>query len=221
MYPLIREQQAVKSCKGMISPLILGIGLIIVIALALVYFLAGGKTAFPDRSSSNKNTAASSFPSLTPAPNIYQADDFSIVIPERWQKSSQPLPGSLLTIYKINEDHLNDLNAQKINFKSYLAVSFDNRDGRTKPQLLDLVRQSLTQISPNAKFSGFTESTINDQPADFGELDITQQNVNYKVLIALIIKGDKFFTISANTTTLKWPGYKDLLYQTAKSIKLK
>jgi len=221
MHPLIREQQTIKGCKGMISPLIIGIGLIIIVALALVYFLAGGKTAFSNRSSGNKNTAASPSSSPTPAPNIWAADDFSIVIPEGWQKSPQSLPGSLLTIYKINEDHSNNLNAQKINFKSYLAVSFDNRGGRTKPQLLDLVKQSLTQISPNAKFSGFTESTINDQPADFGELEITQQNVNYKVLIAIVVKGDKFFTISANTTALKWPDYKDLLYQTAKSIKLK
>lgn len=221
MHPQILKQQMANSYKGTISPLILGLGLIIIIALSLVYFLASGKIAFPDRSSGSKNTAASPVPSPTPAPNIWEADDFSIVIPEGWQKSAQPLPGSLLTIYKINEDHSSDLNAQKINFKSYIAVSFDNREGRTRPQLLDLVKQSLTQISQNAKFSGFTEKPVNDQPADFGELSITQQNVNYKVLIVLIIKGDKFFTISANTTALKWPDYKDLLYQTAKSIKLK
>lgn len=144
-----------------------------------------------------------------------------MTIPEGWDKSQQSLSGTLLTLYKTGETHTDDPNAQKINFKSYMAISFDRTQGKTKSQILDMVKQSLLQLSPTAKINTLPQETVDNQTADLIEISLAQQDVNFKVLVAVIIKGDKYFTLSANTTEKKWAGYKEGFYKALKSMILK
>lgn len=156
-----------------------------------------------------------------PAESRYEGEDFSTVIPKDWTKSQQPLPGTLLTLYKIGESHADDPNAQKINFKSYMAISFDRTQGKTSSQILDLIKQSLSQLSPTAKISQLPQETVDNQTAQLVEVSLAQQDVNFRVLIAVVIKGDKYFTLSANTTEKKWASYKEDFYKVLKSLSLK
>lgn len=207
---------------GFASPIVLTVALLLLAAVgAGIYYFIQIK---PPSGSAEKNQAQTqSQPPLPtkPAENKYEGEDFSIVIPEGWDKSQQPLPGTLLALYKNKEDHTDDPNAQKINFKSYMAISFDRTQGKTKSQILDMIKQSLSQLSPNAKINTLPQETVDNQIADLIKIDLTQQDVNFKVLVAVIVKGDKYFTMSANTTAKKWAGYKEDFYKALKSMVLK
>lgn len=213
-----------KKQAGFATPIILTVILILVAAAgAGIYYFSQQKTTQPSTSEKNQpqtQPQTSSLPAK-PAENKYEGEDFSIVIPEGWDKSQQPLSGTLLALYKNKEDHTDDPNAQKINFKSYIAISFDRTQGKTKGQILDMVKQSLSQLSPNAKINTLPQETVDNQIADLVEIDLAQQDVNFKVLVAVIVKGDKYFTMSANTTAKKWASYKEDFYKALKSLKLK
>lgn len=211
-----------KKQTGFASPIVLTVALLLLatVGAGIYYFVQIN----PPSGSAEKNQAQTqSQPPLPtkPAENKYEGEDFSIVIPEGWDKSQQPLPGTLLTLYKNKEDHTDDPNAQKINFKSYMAISFDRTQGKTKSQILDMVKQSLLQLSPNAKIDTLPSETVDNQTADLVEISLAQQDVNFKVLVAVIVKGDKYLTMSANTTAKKWASHKEDFYKALKSMVLK
>lgn len=215
-----------KKQAGFASPVVLTVILLLIAATgAGIYYFSQQKPIQPNTSGINQpqnqqQPQTSSLPAK-PAENKYEGEDFFIVIPEGWDKSQQPLPGTLLTLYKNKEDHTDDPNAQKINFKSYMAISFDRIQGKTKGRILDMVKQSLLQLSPSAKITALPEETFNNQTADLIEINLSQQDVNFKVLVAIVIKGDKYFTLSANTTEKKWASYKEDFYKALKSLRLK
>lgn len=211
-----------KKQTGFDSPIILTVALLVLAAVgAGIYYFVQIKSP-SDSAEKNQAQTQSQPPMPTkPAENKYEGEDFSIVIPEGWDKSQQPLPGTLLALYKNKEDHTDNPNAQKINFKSYMAISFDRTQGKTKSQILDMIKQSLLQISPNAKINALPEETVDNQTTDLLEINLTQQDVNFKVLVAVIIKGDKYFTLSANTTEKKWASYRQDFYKALKSMILK
>ena len=66
-----------------------------------------------------------------------------------------------------------------------------------------------------------SDGEIDNMPAKFYEFNVPQQGINFKVLLAVVVKGDKVFVISSNTTAGKWPLYKDTFYQIAKSFEFK
>lgn len=211
-----------KKQTGFASPIVLTVILLLIAAAgAGIYYFSQQKSIQPNTSGINQPQPQTSSLPTKPAENRYEGEDFSIVIPEGWDKSQQPLPGTLLALYKNKEDHTDDPNAQKINFKSYMAISFDRTQGKTKSQILDMIKQSLLQLSPSAKITALPEETFNNQTADLIEINLSQQDINFKVLVAVIIKGDKYFTMSANTTAKKWASYKEDFYKALKSMVLK
>ncbi|KKT22024.1 MAG: hypothetical protein UW08_C0020G0010 [Parcubacteria group bacterium GW2011_GWB1_43_8b] len=151
--------------------------------------------------------------------NAYIGDDFTIVPPPNWIETH--LPGTLVSFQNSKETHPLNSAAAKINFKSYIAVSFDNANGKTANETAELIKQQTINILPNISFSPATDRLIDGQPAKFMEASISQQNVNFKVMIVVALKGDKFFTISYNTTAEKWTEYRNLFYSTADSFKFK
>lgn len=224
MYLTMIKLPGFKKQAGFASPVVLTVILLLIVAAgAGIYYFSQQKSIQPNTSGANQpqNQQQKSSLPAKPAENRYEGEDFSIVIPEGWDRSQQPLSGTLLALYKNKEDHADDPNAQKINFKSYMAISFDRTQGKTKSQIVDMVKQSLLQLSPNAKINALPEETVDNQTADLVEISLAQQDVNFKVLVAVIIKGDKYFTLSANTTEKKWDSYKENFYKALKSMKLK
>ncbi|GEM_PF-1441221 len=219
--------------RGFATPIILtAIFLLIAAVGAVIYYFSMRKFLQPSPSDQNqvqtnpqseslpKENGSASLPTK-PVENRYEGEDFSVVIPEGWTKSQQSLPGTLLTLYKIGESHADDPNAQKINFKSYIAISFDRTQGKTLSQILDMTKQILLQTLPSAKINVLPQEIIDSQKADLIEIRLTQMDVQFKVLVAVVVKGDTYFTVSANTTEKKWTSYKADFYKALKSMTLK
>lgn len=232
--PFTRKDQ-----KGSIAPVVLIAVLFLAAAIGTgIYYFTAQKSSRQnsfDQNSSQSQTQdnpqpqSGSFPnengsapsSAKLVENRYEGEDFSVAIPEGWAKSQQPLSGTLLTLYKIGESHADDPNAQKINFKSYIAISFDRTQGETQSQIFDMTKKILLQTLPNAKIGALSPETIDNQKADLIEIRLTQMDVQFKVLVAVVIKGDTYFTVSANTTEKKWDSYKADFYAVLKSMALK
>lgn len=232
--PFIRKNQ-----NGSISPVVLLVAVLLAAAIgAGIYYFTAQKSprqnSFDQNSSQSQtqdnpqpqsgslpNENGSAHSPTKPIENRYEGEDFSVVIPEGWIKSQQPLSGTLLTLYKIGESHADDPNARKINFKSYIAISFDRTQGKTQSQIFDMTKQILLQTLPNAKIGALPPETIDNQKADLIEIRLTQMDVQFKVLVAVVAKGDTYFTVSANTTEKKWDSYKADFYAVLKSMALK
>lgn len=216
-----------KNQKGSIAPVVLLVVVLLVAAIgAGIYYFTTQKA--PQQNSFNQDSSQSQIQNKPqpqsgslPVENRYEGEDFSIGIPEGWTKSQQPLSGTLLTLYKIGESHVDDPNAQKINFKSYIAISFDRTQGKTQSQITDMTKQILLQTLPNAKITALPQETIDNQKADLIEIRLTQMDVQFKVLVAVVVKGDTYFTVSANTTEKKWDSYRADFYTVLKSMTLK
>ncbi len=155
--------------------------------------------------------------------NKLVTDDFEINIPEGWIKS-EPVAGTVAMAVNTKES-INDPAAQKINFKSYIAVSRDTLDAfqvKTLADYLQLTKEELLKAFPEAVFSNEKDVVINDQSARAMEIDLSQQDLAIKVLFLLIKgDGDDVWVVSFNTAKSAWDGYKEIFQNVANSFKLK
>lgn len=151
--------------------------------------------------------------------NSYIGDDFTITPPVGWIQTQ--IPGTLVSYQNPKENHSPGSAADKIHFQSYIAVSFDNVSGQTLNQFEKLIEQQIKSITPSISFTSVVDGLIDGQLAKFIEADLFMQDINFKVMIVLILKGDKCFTISNNTTLEKWSEYRELFYSVANSFKFK
>lgn len=204
--------------------IIIVIGAIIIIAGLAVYFFGQGKNVEKplvekktDQASQTNNSPASSAPVKSDHP--YVGDDFTIIPPAGWIQIN--MPSTLVSYQNSKETHPKGSAAEKINFKSYIAVSFDNAGGQTLDGVTELIKRQTKAVAPTISFASVTNGAIDGQPAKFMEADVSMQNVDFKVMIAVALKGNKYFTISSNTTAEKWPGYRGLFYEISDSFKFK
>ncbi|MFH1608454.1 MAG: hypothetical protein ABH951_00340 [Patescibacteria group bacterium] len=147
-------------------------------------------------------------------------DDFEIVLPAGWEKTT-PAMGTSAMAVKINED-LNDPTAQKINFRSYFAVSYDTLQDKTMPEYLEILKNGVKQTASGVVLTKDEDLTINNKLAHVIEAKIAQQGADFKVLLIIITGQEKdVWVMSFNTTQGKWEEYKDVFYGIANSFKLK
>ena len=147
-------------------------------------------------------------------------DDFEISLPEGWQKTAPAIGASAMAIN--GEEKLDDPAAQKINFRSYFAVSYDTLQGKSLSEYLQNIKSQLQQTISNAVFSQEHDVTINDRVARAFEADFTQQGVNFKILM-VAVKGvdDDVWVISFNTIQSSWAEYKEIFSNIANGFRLK
>ena len=203
--------------KTIVSILIIaGVALVIFIS---VYFTKQNKPAVD----SVKNTAQenpSSQINTEQAQNKMVTDDFEIVVPDGW-KQTAPAMGSSAMAVKINEN-LNDPAAQKINFQSYFAVSYDTFQDKTMSEYVQIVKNGLQQTISGIIFTKDQDMTINGKPAHAMEAELTQQGVDFKILMIAITGEEKdVWVMSFNTTKNSWDIYKETFYSIANSFSLK
>jgi len=202
-------------------------GLVLFLATAAFFYFVGtqqpvsnSKTIAPKTNNSfskeEKTAAERNGPEQTIYP--YVGEDFSIVSPDGWIQAQ--LPSTLVSFLNSRETHPDGSAAAKVNFKSYMAITFDNTNGQSLEEIAESVKQQVSGVVPGVKFSE-TIGNINGQPAKFFEADFDQQNIAFKVMIVIVAKGDKYFTIFANTTAEKWPQYRQSFYDSAASFKFK
>jgi hypothetical protein len=151
--------------------------------------------------------------------NLYVGEDFTIARPENWIQTH--LQSTLVSFQNTSESYPEGSAPAKVNFKSYVAVSFDNTQANTIEEISSLVKQQIQAVIPGASFGSKIKETISGQPAVITEIDLRQQDIDFKVLMGIIMKEDKYFTISANTTTQKWPEYGPIFYDMIRSFRFK
>ena len=192
--------------------IIIAIIVVVVVGVGLAFYFLN-----QDKNSNNSSLETANSPERTTG--LYVGDDFTIISPKDWIQTH--LQSTLVSFQNPNEKHPEGSAAAKINFKSYIAVSFDNVQGKTLKEIAELVKQQIQAVAPSVSFGSETDETIDGQPAKIIEANLNQQNVDFKVLMAVIMKEDKYFTISANTTAQKWTEYNEIFYDTFRSFKFK
>lgn len=198
--------------------IVLGIILAVLIG---IYFFRQNKPAVNSTESTAQENLNNTPANETGQPqNKIVTDDFEIVLPVGWKQAAPAMGASAMAV-SANEN-LNDPAAQKINFRSYFAVSYDTFQGKTMNEYAQTVKDALKQAIPSVVFTKDQDMTINGKSSHGLEAELTQQGVNFKILMVIISgKGDDVWGISFNTTKSGWDGYKETFYSIANSFSLK
>jgi len=152
--------------------------------------------------------------------NKLVTDNFSLNLPAGWIKTDA-IEG--VTAMAINsKENITDPAAKAINFKTYIAVSEDILNGKSLKEYMQIVKDGLRETISNVIFSNENEVVINERPAYAMEANLTQQNVNFKVLmVAVQGEGDDVWVISFNTIAGNWADYEKTFSNIANSFSLK
>ena len=149
-----------------------------------------------------------------------ETDDFSIDLPQGWSKNQQALGASAMAV-NVNEEII-DPAIKKINFKTYYAVSYDQKKGKNLVEYMQKVKDDLKQAAPDVVFANENEITINGNAGRALEAELNQQGVDFKVLIVIISgKGDDVWAISFSTAKSNWEKYQETFSNIANSFALK
>lgn len=199
---------------------------IIIVIIMLVVFVVGLGIGFYLGRTTEIFSAALPFPFIkdkgqesAAEETILEKDEFSTLLPEGWSEENAPAGTAFMAID--NQTKVNDPNAKRINFKPYYAVTYDTLGERTREGYVEYTKQAFLDIDPDVSFTLEDNQTGEDYDAYFMEVEITQQNVDYKVLIVLNNKDQDIWALSFNTTKDNWVDSKDLFYQIAESFKIK
>ncbi|MDP2684480.1 MAG: PsbP-related protein [bacterium] len=202
------------------KPLIIVIITIVIIGVGVVVYSItqseDTNTNAPANSAGQTNTSAAT---NAESADRYIGDDFTILQPAGWTQGQ--ISGTLVSFHNTTEVFPEGSAARKINFQSYMAVSFDTLNERSLAEINDLTINQIKASIPSAEVITSSDETIDGQPAKLNIVTLSQQEVDYTVFIAVLSKGDKYYAISGNTTTDKWTEYEDLFYQIARSFVFK
>jgi hypothetical protein len=97
------------------------------------------------------------------------------------------IPGISLMIVNNNESS-KDENVNRINFRSYYAVAYILSDKTLDEYYLEYIQEVKDTIG-NTSVDNISDGDVNGNSAKFLELQINQQNINFKTFVA-IIKGN-------------------------------
>jgi hypothetical protein len=152
------------------------------------------------------SAATSGMGAATFEPKVFATDDFSLTYPAGW-RSVPAMTGVSAMIVKDNEN-ITDPEAKKMNFQSYLAVSYDSSEGKTKEQIIDYVKKEITSALPDAVFSNEKNLTVNSRDAYATEATFTKSGVNFHVLMVVVWgNGSDLWILSFNTLEELWQNY--------------
>jgi len=152
--------------------------------------------------------------------NKLATNDFEIVLPDGWKQTAA---GVGISAMAVNEnEQIIDEAAQRINFKTYAAVSYDTVQGKSLGDYFQTVKEQLDESIPGAVFSQENGTKINDREAWAAEVNFNQKEIDFKVLIIAIRgEGDDVWLISFNTLENSWEDYRQVFADMADSFTLK
>jgi flagellar basal body-associated protein FliL len=138
--------------------------------------------------------------------NVFATDDFSLTYPVGW-RSVPAMAGVSAMIVKGNEN-ISDPEAKKMNFQSYLAVSYDSSEGKTKDEVAEYLKTELRAAILEAIFSRENFLTINGREAYATEMTFRKSGIDFHILmIAVWGNGNDLWILSHNTLEELWQGY--------------
>jgi hypothetical protein len=150
---------------------------------------------------------------------LLKTEEFSIMMPENWQKSDSLPFGSKALVINTEENVSQEVGA--LGFRTYFSVSSDSLAELTLADYMGLVKSEILQIDANALFSEENQVDINGLNAMATRITMNQQNIDFDVLIVLIETNGEVWSISFNTTHDKWAEYQELVGQIVNSFELK
>ncbi|MCL5010690.1 MAG: DUF1795 domain-containing protein [Patescibacteria group bacterium] len=193
--------------------------LVVVLAVSIsVYFIK--RTPAVNQKGTKSGAEAGNQANAGQPQNKLITDDFSVNLPAGWKQTAPAIGASAMAVYA--DENIADPQVQKINFKSYFAVSYDTLQGKSMNDYLQIVKNGLLQTIPNVIFTKEQDIMIGGRPARAMEAELTQQGVNFKILMVVIAgQGEDVWVLSFNTTKGSWDGYKEMFYNIAGSFSLK
>lgn len=151
---------------------------------------------------------------------LLEKNDFSVYIPEGWIETNPP--AGVNTMIIAAEEDIAGTPAEKINFRTYYSVIYDNLSENSKEDYIATSKKSLVDAIPGLEITEENSETINDRDVYFMEAEFNQRDVNFKSLITIVSgEEDDIWIISFNTMKDNWKKYKDIFYDVSESFELK
>jgi len=156
--------------------------------------------------------------SLSGGGNVLAKNDFSIEIPEGWAESAASAGVSAIVVNAGEE--VTDPAAEKINFRTYYAVTYDVLGGKTQEEYPQYFKEALEESVPGIEF--VAEGALEGKDAYAIQADISQQGADFRIWFVIYKgEGDGIWIVSFNTPKSSWEGYKDLFYRVAASFEVR
>lgn len=192
----------------------------VLIFIPIYIFLFNKNSVWVKQGNHQVGETTTSFNNQTNEPNKIVSDDFEIKVFDGWNKMENSIPGISLMIVNNNESS-KDENVNRINFRSYYAVAYILSDKTLDEYYLEYIQEVKDTIG-NTSVDNISDGDVNGNSAKFLELQINQQNIDFKTFVA-IIKGNNsdFWIISFNTTKDLWKSYDYLIPDLLNSFKIK
>jgi hypothetical protein len=185
------------------------------ISLVVVSGCAAKKT---DRANEANRQDSNSAKEAGTKTRVVAKDSFSFEAPANWQESSVMVPG--VSLMMINSTETSDRpEVNRVNFKSYFSVSYDQLKDRTLTDYKAFLKTELSSMIAGISFQDLEDITVADRPAQVFSSDLNQQGLDFKLLTFLIAGKDQdLWAISFNTLSEDFAGYEELFFQIAKSF---
>jgi hypothetical protein len=148
-------------------------------------------------------------------------DAFSLEVPANWRESPALMPGiSLMMVNSTEKSARPEVN--KINFKSYFSISYDTLGTSTLGQYTAGLKEKLTKMVTGISFQDLEPTIIDGRPAQVFRADLTQQGVDFKLLMFVTEgKNKDVWMIPFNTLTESLNEYQSLFFKVATSFRVK
>lgn len=199
---------------------------ILIFGLFLVLLLlAGCSLNRAAKSTPDNSNQAGRGPDLPQTANtdsrLVTKDAFSLEAPANWKESLALLPG--VSLMMVNSTETSERpEVKKINFKSYFSVSYATLDGKTLDEYTAYLKDKLTRMVAGISFQDLEPTIIDGRPAKVFSADLTQQGVDFKLLMFVAEGKDKdVWMISFNTLATDLTEYQSLFSQIATSFRVK
>ena len=213
----IKTSNGVRISNGVKKSFIVAVFvLILIIGLSIGWFLGRGKNK-GDSYVGQNGAGGGALEGAAREDEILDKDGFSVMVPKGWKEATAPTGVSVMVVNTGEE--ITDPALQKINFKSYYSVSYDNLGERTREEYITYIKDMVKQFAPGINFSSEEDLKINGRDIYKLEADITQQGANFKVLIFLIEgNGDDIWNMSFNSGAENWEKNKEIFNKIAESF---
>lgn len=151
---------------------------------------------------------------------VLTKDEFTVKMPAGWAEVPA-MPSTSATVMFVKEVVKSEA-LQKINFKSYYAVTYDTLNKRGLAGYVTYLKGTLQKLLLGIKFISDKTEKIGGLEARVLEAEVTQKGADFKVLIVVIKgTGEDVWTLSFNTGKETWDTYKDSFYDIARGFQLK
>ena len=143
-----------------IALIVLGIILAVLVGF---YFIRQNQAPVENQEKMDGGTRVNNQTNNEQSQNKLVTDDFEVTLPAGWEKTAPAMGTSAMAVNR--NEKLDDPAAQKINFKSYFAVSYDMLQGKSLSEYLQTVKNQLSQTISNVVFANERDIMINGRLA--------------------------------------------------------